>query len=88
MPGSELITGTNISTLPTLKNDLSYHSFVKYDIFYVTFTFPPIGTPIGIVAQYCEHHNMSYISHSEKIVIIIVLLPQETVMMCVPLPLE
>ena len=26
--------------------------------------FPPIGTPIGILSQYCEHHNMSYISQS------------------------
>ena len=30
----------------------------------VSVTFPQIGTPIGIVAQYYEHHNMSYVSQS------------------------
>ena len=60
--GSELILGTNISTLPTLKIDLSHHPFIKYDIFEVNVNLPPRGTTIGIVAQYCGHNNMSYIS--------------------------
>ena len=32
-PGSETMLGTNISTLPTLKIDISDHQFIKYDIF-------------------------------------------------------
>ena len=32
-PGSEFMIGTNISILPTLKLDLSDHTFIKYDIF-------------------------------------------------------
>ena len=56
--------GKNTSTLPTLKIDLSYHPLNKDDIFEVDVNFPPRGTPIGIVTQYCEHHNMSYISQS------------------------
>ena len=47
--------GTNISRLPTLKNDLSDHTFIKDDIFEVNANFPPRDTPIGIVTQYCEH---------------------------------
>ena len=42
------------------------HYFTKYDIFEVTVSLPPRDNPIGIVAQYCEHHNMSYISQSTK----------------------
>ena len=57
-PGNELMTGTNIFTLPTLKNYPSDHPFIKDDIFEGAFNFPPIGTPIGIVAQYCEYHSM------------------------------
>ena len=34
-PGSELMLGTNISTLPTLNIDPSYHTFIKDDIFEV-----------------------------------------------------
>ena len=56
--------GTSISTLPTLKIDLSDHTFIKDDIFEVNVDFPPRGTTIGIVSQYCENHNMSYICHS------------------------
>ena len=63
-PGSEIITGTNISTLPTFKKYLSDHPFVIYGIFGVTVNFPPRGNPIGIFEKYCEHHNMSYISQS------------------------
>ena len=59
--------GTNISTLSTLKIELSDNIFVKDDIFEVHVNFPPRGTPIGIVAQYFEHHNMSYISQSKII---------------------
>ena len=58
------MNGTKISTLPTSKTDLSDQPFIKYDIFEVTVTFPPRGTHIGIVSQYCEHHDMSYISRS------------------------
>ena len=43
---------------------LSDHPLIKYDIFEVNVNFPPRGTPIGILEQYCEHHNMSYISQS------------------------
>ena len=32
-PGSELMTGTNVSTLPKLNIDISDHPFIKYDIF-------------------------------------------------------
>ena len=42
--------------------DLSDHPFIKYDISDVTVIFPPRGTTMGIVSQYCEHHNMYYIS--------------------------
>ena len=51
-PGSELMLGTNISTLPTLKIDLSDYTFIKDDIFEVNFNFPPRFTPIVIVTQY------------------------------------
>ena len=51
-PGSELMLGTNISTLPTLKDDLSDYPFIKDDIFEVNFNFPPRFTPIVIVTQY------------------------------------
>ena len=64
LTGSELMTVRNISTLPTLKCFLSNNPFIKCAIFEVTVNFPPRVTPIGIVAQYCEHHNISYISHS------------------------
>ena len=60
------MTGTNISTLPIFKIDLSYHPFIKYDIFEVTENSPPICTTIGIVAKYYYHHNMFYISQSTK----------------------
>ena len=57
---------TTTSTLTTLKIDLSDHSFIKDDIFEVIVNFPSRGPPIGITTQYCEHHNMSYISKSEN----------------------
>ena len=63
-PVSELMLGANISTLPILKIDLLDHPFIKDDIFEVNVNFPPRGTPVGITTQYCEHHNMSYISQS------------------------
>ena len=63
-PGPELIIGKNISTPPTLKIDLSDHPFIKDNIFSFDVSFSSRGIPIGIVAQYCEHHNMSYISQS------------------------
>ena len=40
-PGSELLLGTNISTPPTLKIDLSDHPFIRYDIFEGNVSFPP-----------------------------------------------
>ena len=52
----------NISTLPTLKIDLSDHPFIKDNIFEVNVNFPPRGITIVIVTQNCEHHNISYIS--------------------------
>ena len=50
-PGSEIMTGTNISTLPILKFDISDYPFIKDDIFEVTVKLPPRGTTIGIVVQ-------------------------------------
>ena len=47
-----------------IKIDLSYHPFIKYDIFEVAVTFPPIGTPIGNIALYGDHRNMYYISQA------------------------
>ena len=38
-PGSELMIGTNITTLPKLKIDLSDHFFIKDDIFEVKYQF-------------------------------------------------
>ena len=58
------MTGTSVSTLPTLKIDISDHPFIKDGIFEVTVKFPPRGTPSGIVVQYCDHHNISYTSQS------------------------
>ena len=66
-PGSELKLITNYTSLTTFKIDLSDHPFIKYDGFEVNINFTPRVTPIVIVTQYCEHHNMSYISHSTKI---------------------
>ena len=66
-PGSELTIGTNTPTLPKLNIDLSDHPFIKYDVFEVHINFSPGGNPIGIVARYCEHHSMSYISQSKII---------------------
>ena len=63
-PGSELTLGKNNSTPTKLKIDLSYHPFIKNDIFEVNVNFSPRETLIGIVTQYCEHHNMSYIYQS------------------------
>ena len=65
-PGSELVLGKNISTLPTLKIDLSYHPFIKDDIFEVNDNFPLRGNTIGIIVKYCDHHKISYISHSRN----------------------
>ena len=62
--GSELITGTNVSTLPTLKIYLSYHPLIKDDIFEVNVKFPPRGNTIVIIEKYCENKNMSYIFRS------------------------
>ena len=56
--GSELMISTNIYTLPTLKIYPSDHPFINDDIFEVQVNFSPGGTPICIIAQYREHHNM------------------------------
>ena len=61
-PSSELMTCTNVSNLPALKFDPSDQLFIKYDIFEVTVISPPSGDPIDIIAQYYEHHSISYIS--------------------------
>ena len=58
--------GTNISTLTTLKIDLSDHPYIKDDIFEGNVNISPRGTPTGIIKQYCEHHNMPYISQSKN----------------------
>ena len=63
-PDSELMLGKNISTLPTLKIDLSDHPFIKDGIVEGSFNFPQRGTNIVIVKQNCEHHNISYIPQS------------------------
>ena len=60
-PGSKLMLAINTSTLTTLKMYFSDHPFIKHDIFEVNVNSPRRGPPIGIVTQYCEHHNMSYI---------------------------
>ena len=65
-PGSEILIVTNVYTLPILNIYLLDHHFIKYYIFEVNVHFPPRVTPIGIVDQYCEHHNMSYIPQSTK----------------------
>ena len=51
--GSELMLGKNNYTLQTLKIDLSDNPFIKDDIFEFNINYPPIITPIGIVAQHC-----------------------------------
>ena len=61
-PGSKLMLGTNISTIPTLKIDPSDHPLIKDYIFESNVNFPPGGNTIEISTQYCEHHNISYIS--------------------------
>ena len=63
-PRSELMTGTNISTFPISKIYLSDHHFIKDIIFEVNVNLPPRGTPISIIAQYCEHNNISYTDQS------------------------
>ena len=50
-PCSELMLGTNNSTLPTLKFDLSVHPFVKDYIFEFNVNITPRVTPIGIVTR-------------------------------------
>ena len=50
-PGYELMLGTTISTLPTLKIDHSYYSFIKYDIFEGNVNFLRRGNPIGSTTQ-------------------------------------
>ena len=50
-PISELILGTNIYTLPTLKIDLSDYPIFKYDIFEGNINFTPRGNPIGIITK-------------------------------------
>ena len=50
-PCSELTLGTNTSTLPKLKIDLSDHPFIKDDIFEVNGNLPQRYTTIGIVTK-------------------------------------
>ena len=63
-PGSVFINGTNISSFTKLKIYLSYNPFIKDDIFGATVEFPPRSTLIGVVPQYFNHQNMSYVSQS------------------------
>ena len=63
-PGYELMTGTPVSTFPTLKINISYHPIIKNDIFEVIVTLTPRGTTTGTLVQYCENHNVSYIFKS------------------------
>ena len=63
-PGYSLITGTNIDAPPMLQIDLSDHPFIKDDIFEAIAIFSLRGTPIGIIFQHCDHHNMSYFYQS------------------------
>ena len=60
-PGSTLINGKNIYALPTLEIDISGHPFIKENIFEAAVMLPPRCTTIVIVAQYCEHHNISFV---------------------------
>ena len=60
-PGSKTMLGTTTSTLLTLKFELLDHPFIKYYIFEVHVTLSPRGNRIGIISQYYEQHNMSYI---------------------------
>ena len=61
-----MITGTNVSAFSMLKVGLSDHPFAKDDIFGATVKFPPRGTPIGMVAHYCDNHKTSYVYQSTK----------------------
>ena len=49
--GSTLTNRTNIPPLTKLENYLSYHPFIKDDIFEATVKFPPKDTTIGIIYQ-------------------------------------
>ena len=53
------MTSTNVSTLPTLKIDLTDHPYIKDDVFEVTINFPQRINIIEMVAQYCEHQNIT-----------------------------
>ena len=55
LPGSEVMLGTNNSILPTLNIDLSYHPFIKYDIFKVGVHFPQRGTLHDSIADRKSH---------------------------------
>ena len=57
-----MLNGKDTSALSTMGIDLYEHPFIKEDIFEETFTFPPRGTPIGIIKYYCDHHNITYIT--------------------------
>ena len=46
--------------LPRLKADLLEHLFIKDDIFEATAKFPLMGKTIGMIVNYCEHHNIYY----------------------------
>ena len=60
------MNGTKKIILPTLKIDLYYQPLIIEDVFEAAINFPPQSTPVGIVSQYCEHHNMSHISQFIK----------------------
>ena len=65
-PGYSLMNVKNIPAFLTLTFYLSDLPFIKDDIFEAAVSCPPKGTLIGIVAQYCKHHNMPYVYQPEN----------------------
>ena len=58
------MNGTNMYDLPTLKNYLLDHSLIKYEISEVTVKYSPRCTHIGIIYQYYDNNNISYVPQS------------------------
>ena len=73
-PAFELMAGKYFH-LSNIKIYILDHPFIKEDICEATVTLPPRDTYIGVVDQYCENHNMSYISQSTKMAFVNVLSP-------------
>ena len=77
-----------IYSFPILKIDTSDYLFIRDNIFLVYVNFAPTGNHIGIVAQYCEHHNMSYMYSQQTIALGILILQKETRLIYRSLALE